>query len=106
MAIVLLGFVLALGAGIGLAAAREAMDISVKTADELNTIAGVPVFSVISFMETDEEKRARIIRRILMGVTAIGVIVVALILINQFVMPLDILWAKVQRRLAMMELPF
>jgi len=32
----------------------------------------------------------------------IGVIVVALILVNQFVMPLDILWIKIQKRLEMM----
>ena len=106
IAIILLGFVLALGAGVGFAAVREAVDRSVKTADELNSITGVPVFSVISLMETDEERRARLIRRILLVATAVGVIVVALILVNQFVMPLDIIWAKVQRRLAMMELPF
>jgi len=106
MAIALLGFVLALGAGVGLAAVREAVDRSVKTADELNSITGVPVFSVISLMETDEERRARLIRRILLVATAIGVIVVALILVNQFVMPLDIIWAKLQRRLAVMGLPF
>ncbi|OPX33594.1 MAG: hypothetical protein B1H11_12315 [Desulfobacteraceae bacterium 4484_190.1] len=106
MAIMLIGFVLALGAGIGLAAVGEAMDRSVKTADELSNIVGVPVFSVISLMETREERRARLIRRLLLVTTAVGAIVVVLILINQFVMPLDILWAKVQRRLAMMGLPF
>jgi len=106
IAIILLGFVLALGAGVGLAAVREAVDRSVKTADELNSITGVPVFSVISLMETDEERRSRLIRRILLIATAIGVIVAALILVNKFVMPLDVIWAKVQRRLAMMELPF
>jgi uncharacterized protein involved in exopolysaccharide biosynthesis len=106
IAIALIGFVLALGAGVGIAATREAMDRSVKTEDELNSLTGVPVFSVISLMETDEERRARLIRRILLVATAIGVIVVALILVNQFVMPLDILWAKLQRRLAMMGLPF
>ncbi len=106
IAIVLIGFVLAFGAGVGLAAVREAMDNSVKTTDQLNSLTGVPVFSAISLMETDEERRARLTRRVLLVATAIGVIVVALILVNQFVMPLDIIWAKVQRRLAMMELPF
>ena len=106
IAIALIGFVLAIGAGVGLAAAREAMDHSVKTADELNSLTGVPVFSVVSLMETDEERRPRLIRRILLVATAVGGIVVALILVNQFVMPLDIIWPKVQRRLVMMKLPF
>ncbi|MBW1798139.1 MAG: hypothetical protein JRJ21_07010, partial [Deltaproteobacteria bacterium] len=106
MAIILIGFVLALGAGVGLAAVGEAMDRSVKTADELNSMTGVPVFAVISLMETDGERRARLIRRVLLIAAAVGVIIVALILVNQFVMPLDIIWAKVQRRLTMMGLPF
>jgi uncharacterized protein involved in exopolysaccharide biosynthesis len=106
MMIILLGFVLALGAGIGLAAVQEGLDNTVKGADELNSITGLPVFSVVSLMETDEERRARLKRRILLVATAIGVIVVALILVNQFVMPLDIIWAKLQRRLAVMGLPF
>ena len=106
IAIALIGFVLALGAGVGLASALEAMDSSVKAPDELTSITGVPVFSVISLMESDEERRARRIKNILLILASIGVVVVALMLVNQFVMPLDILWAKVQRRLAMMELPF
>jgi hypothetical protein len=102
MAIVLIGFVLALGVGIGMAATREAMDRSIKTADQLNSITGVPVFSSISLMETGEERRARLIRWILLMATAVGVFVVVLILVNQFVMPLDILWIEIQKRLAMM----
>jgi hypothetical protein len=53
-------------------------------------------------METDEERRARQIRKVILSLAVIGVIVVALVLVNQFVMPLDVLWAKFQRRLAMM----
>jgi len=106
IAIALIGLVLAFGAGVGLAAGREAMDRSVKTADELNNITGVPVFSVISLMETDGERRSRRIKRVLLILIAIGAIVGALIVVNQFVMPLDIIWAKVQRRLAGMGLPF
>ena len=106
MAIALIGLVLAFGAGVGLAAGREAMDRSVKTADELNSITGVPVFSEISLMETDGERRSRRIKRVLLILIAIGAIVGALIVVNQFVMPLDIIWAKVQRRLTGMGLPF
>ena len=106
MAIALIGLVLAFGAGVGLAAGREAMDRSVKTADELTNITGVTVFSEISLMETDGERRSRRIKRILLILVAIGAIVGALIVVNQFVMPLDIIWAKVQRRLAGMGLPF
>ena len=105
IAIILISFVLALGAGVGLAAVQESFDASIKTADQINAATGLPVFSVISLMETDEERRARRIKRILFVFGAIGVIIVALVLVDRLVMPLDILWIKIQRRMMMMGLP-
>jgi hypothetical protein len=96
--------VLALGSGVGLAAAQEAMDDSIKEVEQLSSITGVPVFSMVSLMESDKEKRAKRIRKVVFIFGTISVIIVALFMINQFVMPLDIIWAKVQRRLALMEL--
>ena len=101
IAIILIGFVLALGAGVGLAAAQEYTDHSVKTANEVNDLTGVPVFSVIPLMQTDEERRARRIKRIVLVLVAVGVIALALEWVNRFEMPLDILWTKIQRNKAM-----
>ncbi len=102
MIIILLGFVLAFGAGVALCAAQEGLDNTVKTADELSAVMGVPVFSEVSLIETDGERRGRQIKTMVFILGVIGVIVVALILVNQFVMPLDILWIKIQKRLEMM----
>jgi len=102
MIIMLLGFVLASGASVALCAAQEGLDNTVKTADELSAVMGVPVFSEVSLIETDGERRGRRIKTMVLILAAIGVIVVALILVNQFVMPLDILWIKIQKRLEMM----
>jgi uncharacterized protein involved in exopolysaccharide biosynthesis len=102
MLIMLLGFVLALGAGVALCAAQEGLDNTIKTADELSAAMGVPVFSEISLIETNGERRGRRIKKLVLILAAIGVIVMALILVNQFVIPLDILWIKIQRRLEMM----
>ena len=101
IAIMLIGFVLALGAGVGLAAAQEYIDDSVKTADEINSLTGVPVFSVIPLMETDEERRIRRIKRMLLILAAVGVIALALEWVNRFEMPLDILWAKIHAKIMM-----
>jgi len=106
LAIILIGFVLALGAGVGIAAAQEAIDTTVKTADEINAITGMPVFSTISLIETDEERLARRKKRWLWVLAVIVVIVLALVLFNFFVMPLDILWIKIQRRIMTMGLLF
>ena len=96
VAIVLLGFVLALGAGVGLAAAQEATDDSVKTVDELNNVTGLPVFSLIPLIETDEERRACRIRIVLLILAIIGLIVVALMHVNRYVMPLELFWIKIK----------
>ncbi|SPD73190.1 conserved membrane hypothetical protein [uncultured Desulfobacterium sp.] len=99
LAIILIGLVLALGAGVGVAAVKETMDTSVKTAEKVMEITGVPVFSSISFIETDEELKAKKKKRIIWLACILGAVIIALIIVHNFVMPLDIAWIKVQRRL-------
>lgn len=101
MAIMLIGFVLALGAGVGIAAVRESLDASIKTADELFSITGVPVLSVIPEMESDEEVRARRRKTVILILAGIGVAAVAVVLVHLYVMPLEILWIKIQKRMMM-----
>jgi len=104
MAIMLIGVVLALGAGVGLAAVRESLDTSVKTAEELGRITGVPVLSVISLMESEQEARSRRVKKALLFLGVLGALVVALVVVHQFVMPLEVVWAKIQRRVTKMGL--
>lgn len=102
IAIILIGFVLALGAGVGIAAVQESIDTSIKSADDLRRITGIPVFSAISLIETDAEKLAKRKKRwVWIGVAA-GAVVLALVIIHFFVMPLDIAWIKIQRRMAIL----
>ena len=64
LAIILIGFVLGLGAGVGLGAVGESLDGSVKTGSELRRVMDVPLlFSVIPFMETERERRIRWMKR-------------------------------------------
>jgi uncharacterized protein involved in exopolysaccharide biosynthesis len=104
LAIALIGFVLGLGAGGGLAIVRETMDNSVKTADELTKVMGAPVLSVLSLVETDEEKRVRRIKRTFWIFACLVLVVGALILVHRFVMPLDPLWLKIQSKLMLLKL--
>ncbi len=99
IAIILISFVLAMGAGVGLAAVQESMDTSVKSPDQLAGLSGLPVFSTISKIETQEEKSARKRKTIIWIGAGVGVLVLAIVLIHLFYMPLDIAWIKVQRRL-------
>ena len=98
LAIVLIGFVLALGFGVGLAAVRENLNTTVKNTAELSHSTGLPVLANIPLLQTTEDLQKKSRRKIMMIVIALGIIAIALLLINSFIMPLDILWIKLQRR--------
>ena len=102
LAILLIGFVLALGAGVGVSAVRENLDTSIKTAEELGQLTNVPVLSVISMMQSDEEVRARRIKWAVIILAAIGILVATLLIVHHFIMPLEIVWVKIQRRMMTM----
>ncbi len=99
LAIMLLGFVLAAGGSIGFAAIREAFDHSIRTADQLHEITGLPVFSVVPLIETDYEKRTRIAKKTAIVLIIIFILGVGLLLVDKFVIPLDILWITFQNKL-------
>ena len=100
-AILLIGLVLGIGAGVGSAALKEFSDQSVRTAGALSSALGLPVLAVIpdivSAEDTAQDKQQR--RQILIW-TAV-VIVCAVVVFHFFVMDLDILWAKIMRRMVL-----
>ena len=98
-AILLIGLVLGIGAGVGSAALKEFSDQSVRTAGALSSALGLPVLAVVPEIltkeDTVEDKQQR--KEILIGVAV--VVVVAILIFHFFVMDLDILWAKFMRRM-------
>ncbi|GAB4282233.1 MAG: Wzz/FepE/Etk N-terminal domain-containing protein [Deferrisomatales bacterium] len=104
IALILIGLVLSLGAGVGLAAAQESLDDTVKSVDELAGVTPLPVLSLLPLVDTPEERRARVMKRLLWMAAAGGVVVAALFVVHTYVMPLDILWIRLERRL-MITLP-
>jgi len=99
IAIIAFGFILALSAGLSLVAINEAMDHSIKSADELNQIPVLNVFSVVSYIETPEEKRKRKIKKSVWLLCIIGFLVIALMIFDQFVMSIDKMWIEIGQRL-------
>jgi polysaccharide chain length determinant protein (PEP-CTERM system associated) len=98
-AILLIGLVLGIGAGVGSAALKEISDQSVRSAGALSSALGLPVLAVIPDIltkeDTAEDKQQR--KQILIGVAV--VVVAAILIFHFFVMDLDILWAKAMRRM-------
>nr|WP_319392951.1 Wzz/FepE/Etk N-terminal domain-containing protein [uncultured Desulfobacter sp.] len=99
LAIVLIGFVLGIGAGVGLAAVMEFSDTSVLDAEALSRATGKPVLTVVPVIETQQDLAKK---RLKVWVTCTGVVlavVVAVFLFDAYVMDLDVLWVKIMRRI-------
>ena len=98
IAIVVLGFILAIGVGVGLAVVQEGLDHSIKSIDELNEITGNKVLSIVTMIETKEEKRNRRVKKLAWAMGTTCVIMTALVCVNTYVMPLgEVLDIIIQR---------
>jgi polysaccharide biosynthesis transport protein len=93
--IILIGFVLASGLGLSFAALQEGLDNSIKTEKELNKLVSVPVLTVISKVETQKEKSRKLFHRLMWVFAFLGVILIGATIVNQFVIPIDELWAVI-----------
>jgi len=97
-AILFLSFVLALGSGIGYAAVAESLDSSVRGSKGIATATGSPPLAIIPYQETDKEKSQRRNRTSRRAAAAIGAVILAITLLHNFWMPLDVLWYKALRK--------
>jgi hypothetical protein len=98
-----LGFVLAIGCGIGCVTLAEAFSNAVQGSRHVEAMTGqMPLVVVPHIQSTVERKR----RRIGAGLTVVGAL--ALVaggtwLVDTYVMPLDVLWPVVLRKLGLTE---
>ena len=98
-AIIFLSLVLALGAGIGSAAAAESMDSAVRGAKGVISILNTAPLAVIPYLASDADiDRERKRRWLIIGGVIAGIIVV-LLLINFLYSPLDVLWFRGLRKM-------
>lgn len=103
--ILLLGFVLGIGTAIGIVALQEGMDISIKSEREISSYTGLPVFSVFPMIQTDEEKRKAKRKRLIYGLAIFIAVCMVIIVVDQVVMPIDVIWAKMLNRLVEIGMP-
>jgi hypothetical protein len=98
-AIIFLSLVLALGAGVGSAAAAESMDSAVRGAKGVISILNTAPLAVIPYLASDADiGRERKRRWLIIGGVIAGIIVV-LLLINFLYSPLDVLWFRGLRKM-------
>lgn len=99
MAIVLIGIVLGLGAGVGFAAIIEFSDSSFRGPESLERATGFPVLTSIQKIVTRQERTRRIRLRTAGVVAAITVMGLLIFLFDSYVMDLDVLWTKIMRKI-------
>jgi uncharacterized protein involved in exopolysaccharide biosynthesis len=93
-----LSFVFSLAGGVGSVALREALDDSVHDARSMIQLTDMAPLSVVPYIETDREKRNRILRRLLYAILLIAGIAAALNYVHESKVPLDILWFRILDR--------
>ncbi len=101
-AIVFLGFILALGSGLGFAIVADVISGTVQGARSVRRILGSLPLSVIPYELNlqDKVKTKRIKKRVV--ILFIAVIVFALLFIHFVVSPLDVMWFRILRKFEML----
>ena len=95
----LIGLVLGIGAGVGIAAIREFSDDAVRNPDQLELATKFPVLAGIPPIITKKDIVRRRWKRIALATGTIGVILAGIAVFHFMVMDLNIFWAKLMRRL-------
>lgn len=99
--ILFMGFIVSIGAGLGVGYLREMMDGSIRGHRSLAHIVGVEPLVVVPYIENQEDRdrtRKNIISfSVIAGVLFLGMIVA----VHTLYMPLDILWYKTWDRLGL-----
>ena len=100
-ALVLIGFVIGVGAGVGVVILLEALSNCVYSRTDLVSLTGNAPLAVISYLETQEEQSKHNRKRlyIVLGLILAGIII--LLLFHNFIKPLDVTWYILLRKLGM-----
>lgn len=101
MAILLIGFVVAVGSGVGFAAVREYADDSIRDYRRLSRATPYPVFVGIPRIETKGDIRKKRWKRAAFSVALVVLVAGGLYAFHNLVMDLDILWTKISTRLSL-----
>ncbi|MFH2067468.1 MAG: chain-length determining protein [Pseudomonadota bacterium] len=100
LAIMLIGLVLGIGAGIGSAALMEFSDDSIRDTNRLSQATAFPVLGVIPEIVTQKDRSIKRKKIIAAALGLCSTIIVVVALFHFLYMDLDVFWAKVMRKLS------
>ena len=101
MAIMMIGFVLGIAAGVAFASIKEFTDSSVRSSEMLSSVTSFPVLAGIPEITTKKDIRRKNIIHAFQVLGLIVLVIGGLLAFHFLVMDLNIFWAKLMRRLSM-----
>ena len=99
LAIILIGLVLGIGAGVGFAALREFSDQAIHNPDGLARVSALPILVSIPDILTPMDRSHRRFKRLAWGVATLVGIGVCVFAFHTLVMDLNVFWAKLMRKI-------
>jgi capsular polysaccharide biosynthesis protein len=99
LAIVLIGFILGIGSGVGTASLKEYTDQSVRSAEALTQTTGLTVLASIPEILTSHDIVRIKRKRVIIVVSIVLLIILGVLIFHFFIMDLDVLWARLMRGL-------
>ena len=99
LAIVVVGFVLGIGGGAGLAVLREISDHAVRSEMVLAYLTEKPVLAVVPRIITNEDRRRKRIKMAVYSLSTTSAFGLCVLAIHTLYSPLDVLWFRVLRKL-------
>jgi polysaccharide biosynthesis transport protein len=99
LVIIVIGVVLGIGSGIGVAALREFSDTSIHGPDDLVKEGIIPVLATIPIIKSKGDRRKILMHRWGISLGVVAVVILAVVAFHMLVMNLDVLWIKMMRRL-------
>jgi len=99
-AVLLIGLILGTGAGVGTASLREFSDKSAHSAEDLELVTQLNVLAAIPDIVTQEDREKRKKKRKLMLIISGAAIVCGVLIFHFLIMDIDVLIARIMRRLA------
>jgi polysaccharide chain length determinant protein (PEP-CTERM system associated) len=98
LAIMLIGFLLSIGAGVGVTFFIEYNDQSIRDVDSLTLGTSFPVLAVIPKIVTEKDTRRIRKKRIYMIIGLVLIVIASLTAFHHLVMDFNVFWAKLMRK--------
>lgn len=100
-ALLFLGLVFAVGAGVGFAFLLEALSPAIRGRDALYAISGMQPLVVVPYIETEKETKKEQGKWLRLAIIGVVIVVVALVAFHFLVKPLDVTWFLLLRKLGL-----